>query len=593
MAYASMPGSGYGATASVIPNAHGDTVSVPDAELLFNGDFRRAGPDLVLTGHDGRHHLVPGYFSGAKKALVAPNGASLSPDLVDLLAGSPAPGQYAQAQPTTPADAIGKVEKAVGNVTAIRNGVAVALHVGDPVFKSDIIQTGANSSAGIGFPDGTALNLIANTRMALNDYSYDPNGTSNVALVSLVQGTFAFVAGRVAHTGDMKIETPVATMGIRGTTGWVQEIASVTANLGNVSYSFAVVDDFNSTGHGQYDLIDANGNIIATVSQTGYVTYVTPQGIGQAPLVSTEPMSNSQLGFEQQIIQQVFQVLNSLNNPNPNPQSTPGTPGSSTPPNQLNELPHLLQEGNGQQFAVNIPLPGSSGTQRSGHRDDRHDDATAAGRHAEQQSDFNRVVDILERRQLERRLQLERRPAAAGLAERRHHAPVKVTIGDVEEAASLVIGAGAHPQNRLRRLADGRQRHQHPAWCSSIPPAPIRQLAINGTVYLLDGGEIKMLGPAAKTRSSASPAPAPRSSTSTTRSSAAERSGWEITRSRWSTASTASSRRRRSSAPIGEFSSSIPATPSAIPARWKRRQAARCRSRTMSPTLRPRTMSST
>ena len=63
------------------------------------------------------------------------------------------------------------------------------------MFKSDIIQTGANSSAGIGFPDGTALNLIANTRMALNDYSYDPNGTSNVALVSLVQGTFAFVAG--------------------------------------------------------------------------------------------------------------------------------------------------------------------------------------------------------------------------------------------------------------------------------------------------------------------------------------------------------------------------------------------------------------
>ncbi len=313
MAYASMPGGGYGATASVIPNAHGDTVSVPDAELLFNGDFRRAGPDLVLTGHDGRHHLVPGYFSGAKKALVAPNGASLSPDLVDLLAGSPAPGQYAQAQQTTPADAIGKVEKAIGNVTAIRNGVAVALHVGDPVFKSDIIQTGANSSAGIGFPDGTALNLIANTRMALNDYSYDPNGTSNVALVSLVQGTFAFVAGRVAHTGDMKIETPVATMGIRGTTGWVQEIASVTANLGNVSYSFAVVDDFNSTGHGQYDLIDANGNIIATVSQTGYVTYVTPQGVGQAPLVSTEPMSNSQLGFEQQIIQQVFQVLNSIN----------------------------------------------------------------------------------------------------------------------------------------------------------------------------------------------------------------------------------------------------------------------------------------
>ena len=65
----------------------------------------------------------------------------------------------------------------------------------------------ANSSAGIGFPDGTALNLVSNTRMALNDYVYDPNGTSNDALFNLVQGGFAFVAGKVAHTGDMKIGT--------------------------------------------------------------------------------------------------------------------------------------------------------------------------------------------------------------------------------------------------------------------------------------------------------------------------------------------------------------------------------------------------
>ena len=222
MAYASAAEGGYGSSLSVIHTdaSHADSVSVPDAELLFKGEFHRAGPDLVLTGHDGRHHLIPDYFAGEKHpALVAPNGARLSPDLVDLLAGSPTPGEYAQAQPTTPPDAIGKVEKAVGDVTVMRNGVAVALHVGDAVYKSDVIQTGANSSVGIGFPDGTALNLVPNTRMALNDYSYDANGTSNGALFSLVEGTFAFVAGKVAHTGTgMKIETPVATMGIRGTT---------------------------------------------------------------------------------------------------------------------------------------------------------------------------------------------------------------------------------------------------------------------------------------------------------------------------------------------------------------------------------------
>jgi hypothetical protein len=239
------------------------SVIVPDAELLFTGDFHRAGPDLVITGHDGRHHLIPGYFSSEHPpALVAPNGATLSADTVTLLAGSPTPGEYAQAAPTPPPDAIGKVEKVVGDATVIRNGVSVVLHVGDAVYKSDIVQTGTGSSVGISFPDGTALNLVANTRMALNEYSYDPNSTSNAALMTLVEGTFAFVAGKVAHTGDMKIATPVATMGIRGTTGIVeQDAATVTANVAQQTYGFLLSYDYGTNTAGQYDLsyTDPNG----------------------------------------------------------------------------------------------------------------------------------------------------------------------------------------------------------------------------------------------------------------------------------------------------------------------------------------------
>ena len=166
------------------------------------------------------------------------------------------------------------MEKVIGSATVIRNGVSVALNSGDAVYKSDVIQTGTNSAVGISFPDGTALNLVANTRMALNEYSYDPNSTSNIALFSLVEGTFSFVAGKVAHSGDMKIDTPVATMGIRGTTGWVQQqIGTITATVGNVTYSFAVVADFGTNTNGLYDLIDHNGNVIATVSQTGLVRW--------------------------------------------------------------------------------------------------------------------------------------------------------------------------------------------------------------------------------------------------------------------------------------------------------------------------------
>ena len=296
----------------------------------------------------------------------------------------------------------------------------------------------------------------------------------------------------------MKINTPVATMGIRGTTGWVQEIATITANLGNVSYSFAVVDDFNSTGHGQYDLIDANGNIIATVSQTGYVTYVTPQGVGQQPLVSTAPMTNSQLGFEQQIIQQVFGVLNSINNPNPNPQSTPGTPGSGTPPNQLNELPHLLQENSGQPFAVNIPLPGPSGTSVSGtvtiNTTTQQQQAITQNNNPTSTVSWTSTTggDWNDPANWSDAL------APTGSQNVDITLPVKVTIDGAEEAASLVIGAGGI----LNIIAGGEI-----VVANGISNAGVLQLnssggdpqlVIDGTVYLLGGGTIEFKGPAAQ-----------------------------------------------------------------------------------------------
>jgi FecR protein len=341
---------------------HADAIVVPDAELLFTGNFHRSGSDLVLTGHDGRHHVIPGYFSSEHPpALVAPNGAHLSPDVVDLLAGSPAPNEYAQAQTQTQTtaspDSIGKVQKIAGTVTVLRNGVSVAVNVGDVVYKSDVLVTGADSKCGVTFPDGTALELLPNTRMALNEYAYDASSTSNQALFTLVEGTFGFVAGKVAHTGDMKIGTPVATMGIRGTTGVVQFVGS---NAGNVTYSYSVYDDPGSTNSGSWDMFvqnpDGTQTLIATVSQTGYVTFVTPQGIGLPPLVTTVPLTASQVAADQLLIQELFEVYG-LGGPH-----SIGIPGSGDNP-LLQLPPNFFPDvfGNGGSFASNgqlSPLPG-------------------------------------------------------------------------------------------------------------------------------------------------------------------------------------------------------------------------------------------
>jgi len=147
---------------------------------------------------------------------------------VALVAGGFFP-EPAKAQDVKP---IGKVMTTQGGVTVEHvNAVVVqaALNnqpgqakVGDPIYRGDIVATAPDGKVGIVFADGTAFDLSSNARMAMTEFVYDPNSKSNSTLLSLTKGTFTFVAGKIAKTGDMKIDTPVATMGIRGTTPHVE-----------------------------------------------------------------------------------------------------------------------------------------------------------------------------------------------------------------------------------------------------------------------------------------------------------------------------------------------------------------------------------
>jgi len=94
-----------------------------------------------------------------------------------------------------------------------------------------VLQTSANSTLGVTFNDATTFNLTANARITVDSYVYEDGGKQNAALFDVARGTVAFVAAAVAKTGDMKISTPTATMGIRGTSGLIEvpEGASATS----------------------------------------------------------------------------------------------------------------------------------------------------------------------------------------------------------------------------------------------------------------------------------------------------------------------------------------------------------------------------
>ena len=120
-----------------------------------------------------------------------------------------------------------------GSASVIRNDKTTPLKVKDDIYLNDVVQTGANSALGITFIDATTFNLKASTKITIDNYVYEDGGKSNAAIFDVAKGTAAFVAASVAKTGDMKITTPTATLGIRGTTGLVEVPEGAAANNPN------------------------------------------------------------------------------------------------------------------------------------------------------------------------------------------------------------------------------------------------------------------------------------------------------------------------------------------------------------------------
>jgi len=342
-----------------------DTIVVPDAHLLFSGDYRRSGLDLVLS-KDGHEFTVRDYFRGeSRAALASPDGANLSGKTVGALAGQV---DYAQAGgQIAPEKVIGQVTKLTGNATAVRNGVSISLNVGDNVHKGDVVQSGSDSSLGITFIDGTVFGLASNARMVLNEMIYNPAGSGNSSLLTLVQGTISFVAGATAKNGDMKVETPTATMGIRGTAVLVEIDFDISQPGVAPPVSFRILVEPNGTS-GEYVLLDkVTLQPIATVNQPGTQTIVNGQGVVTF-IASAQIPANAQ-----QLINEIFALKFTDANPKyigipPLDSITPNTfvvkLTDGTPINQLpilltfialETLPGPPPSGGNTRFHLNIP----------------------------------------------------------------------------------------------------------------------------------------------------------------------------------------------------------------------------------------------
>ena len=129
----------------------------------------------------------------------------------------------AMAIPALASDA-GLVKVSKGNVQIERNGAKMAAPVGASVQTSDVIMTGADGSAGITFTDNSLVSVGPNTVFAIDKYRFDSTTHAGEFEGSLKKGRLAAISGKMvkASPESMKIRTPSAIMGVRGTEFVVQ-----------------------------------------------------------------------------------------------------------------------------------------------------------------------------------------------------------------------------------------------------------------------------------------------------------------------------------------------------------------------------------
>lgn len=130
---------------------------------------------------------------------------------------------FALAMPAWASD-VGQVKTAKGTVHVEREGKRIPANVGMPIRQADTLVTGADGAVGVTFTDNSLLSTGPNSVLVVDRYTFDSTTHAGRFDASLKKGTLAVVSGKMVKQSPeaMKVRTPAAIMGVRGTEFVVQ-----------------------------------------------------------------------------------------------------------------------------------------------------------------------------------------------------------------------------------------------------------------------------------------------------------------------------------------------------------------------------------
>ena len=114
---------------------------------------------------------------------------------------------------------IGKVTEQTGPTEIQRDKQSIPSELNSGVEMNDAVVT-ANAKAGITFEDDTKVAISEQSKLVIDEFVYDPaNKDASKVAIKVALGTARYASGQIAKDSpqNIKVETPTATIGVRGT----------------------------------------------------------------------------------------------------------------------------------------------------------------------------------------------------------------------------------------------------------------------------------------------------------------------------------------------------------------------------------------
>lgn len=184
--------------------------------------------------------------------------------------------------------AAGKIQFTAGEVKIVNAQKAERVaQKGEALESGDTIVTGASGSVQVALADGGLIAVRPNSQLKIDDYAYSgkADDSKNKSFFSLGKGTFRSITGAIGQNNKQayRVNTPTATMGIRGT----DHEPAVVLPLPPLPPDLQALTPLQLAPPGTYDRVNSGATFIQ--NPEGLV-FLGPNQVGFAPAGGGSPI---------------------------------------------------------------------------------------------------------------------------------------------------------------------------------------------------------------------------------------------------------------------------------------------------------------